>query len=116
MHKYKKGDKVRIVNYPEERGWEYPGDRGKAKNGDILTVTEDGTKELYLNHPLTGTTLVECVQFDIGRGTLHGGMPIEWVEPVEPSEEDEACTCDIMVTGCICGKFQREQTRKGAGG
>lgn len=98
--------------------------RGKfdLANGDILTLddppmtecTPDSGWRQHTTRPFLAHWIAGADPNDGRDQAVRGRILAEWVEPVEPTEEPKKeCTCDIMITGCICRVFQREQ-EKGA--
>jgi hypothetical protein len=95
----------------------------KEINGEKLRAT-DGISDLKVGDELEVDNLGLTMRSDGVRVLFYkiwkdkniqdvGIIPIDWVEmATNYSSPQPECKCDVWITGCICGAFQREMAAK----
>lgn len=106
---YKAGDAMRVMGLPDGLEWTAPSGRLDLKNGDIITLADPPVTGPFIENPHIAHDFI--LRFT-SPPSEHGMSLVCWIYPqwVERLEDaPDPCRCDIMVTGCVCGAFQRER-------
>lgn len=108
---FKPGDKVRITRLPEKCCHWLSATDGKnfMENGDIIVLANPPTKPSTFFTDSLGTKL-DFLLYYVSENGDRGYMPVEYTEHAEDGAP-AICTCNIMVTGCVCGVFEKEKER-----
>lgn len=106
---YKAGQVCDIFGIPNDKTWGYHND----KNGDTITLSDPPTQTTSHNFHGIHTKSKFILNYDNG----YSWIPPEWVKPTSSSSEPPkaVCTCDVWLTGCVCGVFENEERLRRSG-
>lgn len=112
----KVGDSVRVVDNKYHSG--HPDELRPLVSGDVVVVDQIKVGQWWPN-----TLEFTAVLYKMNRKAMvvehatiakylgYNFLPLTDVEPAASVTEELVCKCDVWISGCKCGAFQREMAK-----